>query len=479
MSCTPNFIPEPPLPLIEALRAHPMFSDLDDEQLAWIAQNAEDVHLSPGEIFVHEGDPALYMFVTLSGEAHGRRETTEPDGPVYMMSAGQVTGMLPFSRMTNYPVAVRAVMPSRVARLHKDHFPEMLQRIPQLLPRLVGAMADRVRESSRVDNQREKLMALGKLSAGLAHELNNPASAVRRAAESLREAMAQLRKANSRLDHLSLTCEQRSVLDDWETRAIERLRSLQNLDALEQSDREQEVISWLEEHGVEEPWEIAPCLVEAGLDSSALSQFAKPFTTAALGPVLGRFVAAVGAERLVREIESSATRISDLVRAIKEYSYMDRAPEQEIDLHRGIESTLTMLKFRLKKGVTVVRDFDKTLPLLCANGGELNQVWTNLIDNAVDAMNSQGELRIRTRREGDRAAIEIIDNGTGIPPEIRSRIFEPFFTTKAPGEGTGLGLDAVYRIIRKHKGDIRVESRPGETRFLIWLPLRQARETNA
>jgi len=329
-----------------------------------------------------------------------------------------------------------------------------------------------------VDQQREKLTALGKLSAGLAHEMNNPASAARRASEVLRHCTHDLRKANARLDRVTLTPEQRTLIAEIEDCLIDSMASAPVLDSLVQSDREDEMTAWLERRGIPQARRFAPGLVEANVDQNDLDRLTEKFDAKVLPDVLMRVVSALSAERLTREIEASTGRISELVRAIKEYSYMDQLPEQEIDIHSGIESTLTMLKFRLKKGVNVIREYDKTIPRIFAHGSELNQVWTNLIDNAIDAMGGKGELRIRTARELDMLLVEITDNGPGIPKEVQPQIFDPFFTTKGVGEGTGLGLDTVYRIVRSHHGEITLESRPGKTCFQVRLPLHPLKEGN-
>ena len=455
-----------------ALRGISIFADLRDDQLQWFAANAEDSYLTAGETLLHEGAPADALYVLLEGEIQGRRESGPQDSRRFIARAGQVTGYLPFSRMTTFPIAIRAVVPTRAARLHKDRFPEMLERIPELLPRLVGVLADRIRDVSRADVQQEKLMALGKLSAGLAHELNNPASAARRAAEGLRENMRWLRDVNRKLDDRSLTCSERLMLASIEQETMEHLSAAPILDALEQSDREEEIASWLKRNNLLNGSKLAGGLVEAGVDQNCLGQLAAKFRGEVLSQVLERLVAAVGAERLTREIENSTGRIAELVRAIKEYTYMDQTPEQEIDVHKGIESTLTILKYRLKKGVEVKRDYDPNLPRVCAHGSELNQIWTNLIDNAIDAMGGKGEITIHTRKELDSIQVEIIDNGPGISEEIMPHIFEPFFTTKSVGEGTGLGLDTVYRIVRNHHGEVTVDSVPGRTAFTVRLPLK-------
>jgi signal transduction histidine kinase len=458
----------------DALRQIDIFSDLTEDQLKWFVSNGKQLVLSPGDTLLHEGDPADRLFVLLEGEIRGRRENGGADAPGFAAGSGEVIGLLPFSRMVRYPLTARATAPTWILSLHKDHFQEMLQRIPELLPRLVGVMVDRTREYSRAEQQRDKLSALGKLSAGLAHELNNPASAARRSAEGLREYMEELRRVNKTLDDESLSCQERLALASFEENLLDQLATAPPLDALTQSDMEQELASWLNSRNVANASRLASGLIEAGVDRAALEKLGARFRDDVLSNVLARIVSSVGAERLTREIEASVGRISELVRAIKEYTYMDQAPEQEIDVHRGIESALTMMKFRLKHGVEVKREFDPNLPRVCARGSELNQVWTNLIDNAIDAMGGKGELIIRTSRELNILLVEIIDSGPGIPDTVKPHIFEPFFTTKGVGAGTGMGLDTVYRIVRGHRGEVSFESRPGRTSFQVRLPLKPA-----
>jgi len=455
--------------LAEELRAVPVFADLPPDGLEWLASQMTEARFAPGEVIVPEGAPADRMLVLLEGEI--RSQPANPGFPAWSFRAPSITGMLPFSRMTAFPATSRALLPTRAAILPAECFPEMLARLPMLQPRLVGVLTDRVRRATHLQDQTEKLAALGKISAGLAHELNNPAAAARRAAGSLREAFQTFRTAAARLAAHELSAEQRAAVPRWERELAESAATAAHQDSLERSDCEEAVAQCLERHGVARAWELAPALVDAGCDAAWFERVSAQFPADALGDLLARIAASLAIGGLLNEIENSTGRISELVRAIKEYTYMDQGPDQQVDIHQGLEGTLLLLRHRLKHGIAVKLDFDRSLPAICARGSELNQVWTNLIDNAVDAMQGAGELRIRTARELDRLLVEIGDNGPGIPPEIRDRIFEPFFTTKGVGQGTGLGLETASRIVREHGGDITVESAPGDTRFQIRLPL--------
>jgi signal transduction histidine kinase len=458
--------------LASELRKIDAFADLKDEEVDWLASHAKQVVLEPGEIFIREGDPAEYMTIFLEGEAESK---AVGGGPIFTAQTGQVTGMLPFSRMTHYPVTSRALVRTRIARIHIRDFPEMLQRVPVLGARLAGIMVDRVREYAKLTSQTDKLAALGKLSAGLAHELNNPASAGKRAAMELRRAFQSLESAHEEFEKNNPSQEQRIFLRTAEVEARNRHAEAKPKDAIEQSDREEEIGSWLDRAGVKNAWQVAPLLAEAEVTTQALEQLQKQLGTPLLAPGLRRLVGKLELFRLVHELENSTSRISELVRAIKEYSFMDQAPNQEVDVAKGIESTLMILHHKLKQGVNIIRKYDPNLPKIFSYGSELNQVWTNLIDNAIDAMKGKGDLQIRTCQEDDNVLVEIVDNGTGIPAEIQSRIFDPFFTTKPVGDGTGLGLDTVYRIIRKHHGSINLSSRPGYTCFRVRLPIKNYR----
>ncbi len=460
--------------LVEELRKIEAFADLPEDDLGWLAGKATVYNFKTGELIMREGEPADRMTIILEGELQGRKESLGSDGPVYTGRAGQVTGMLPFSRMTNYTITGRAVMPTRIAAIPTSVFPEMLHRIPALGPRLVGILADRVREVTKLDLQRDKLAALGKLSAGLAHELNNPAAAGRRSAVALREAFERLRAAEADLDHDQPSPAQRELIRAMEADALKRQLQAKPKDALAQSDAEEFVGSWLDKNGVSNGFEFASILAESDFDVQALENLQGQIPPGSLAAVVKRLSATLDISRLVQEIQNSTGRISELVKAIKEYSFMDQAPTQEVDVAKGIESTLTILTYKLKHGVSVIREYDPNLPRIFSYGSQLNQVWTNLIDNAIDSMKGKGELRIRTCREGEHdVMVEIVDNGPGVPPEIQSRIFDPFFTTKDVGDGSGLGLDTVYRIVRQHHGNISFTSKPGNTCFRVRLPIEQ------
>lgn len=460
-------------PTVEQLRSSPTFADQTEEILAWLASQMEVRQYEAGELVSEEGSPAELMVVVLDGELQGRRESDGMDTRVYIAPKGMVTGKLPYSRMVKFPMTTRATVKTIVATLHQQHFTEMLRRMPEVGARLVELMVDRTREATTQEQARDKMEALGKLSAGLAHELNNPAAAACRSAARIREALAELRRADRALASSDLSPHQYCAIAEVEEELATRTRESPALDALDRSDREQAIGEFLDEHGVENAWELAGSLVDANFAAEQLSSLSEKLGDSAIGPALAKLSASVTIVRLAEEINDASAKISDLVKAIKEYTHMDQTPDQPVDLYRSIETTLTILNHRLKQGVKVVRAYDESLPKIQGFGGELNQVWTNLITNAIDAMNGKGELRIRTGCELDGVFVEIGDNGPGIPNEMRTRIYEPFFTTKKMGDGTGLGLDIVRRIVNKHHGLIRLESKPGDTRFHVWLPRTQ------
>jgi signal transduction histidine kinase len=450
------------------LRRVQEFADLPDDQLDWFLGQSQEMSLKAGDVYSREGDPADAMFVVLEGHLQGRGELGG-ETFVFDLEPGDVTGVLPFSRMKQFTVSGRAITDGRALRFPASMFPELVQKMPVLTQRLVGLMSDRIRETTRLEQQRDRLASLGKLSAGLAHELNNPASAAKRAASQLREALKKIRDASLELGRRDLSLAQKSEIEKLEISFT--VPDVVPPDALTISDLEDQIDSLLRSHGQNDLWMLAAGLARRNVKPETVESLFAILDADTARAALVRIAASVEIASLLHEIESSTSRISDLVGAIKEYTHMDQAPVLNVDVVKSLETTLTILNHKLKQGVAVQRDY-KGVPLLVNSfGSELNQVWTNIIDNAIDAMHGKGELRVRTYSDDGCAVVEITDNGPGIPAEVQPHIFEPFFTTKGVGEGTGLGLDTVQRIVRKHRGNIQVTSKPGETRFQVWLPL--------
>jgi signal transduction histidine kinase len=454
----------------ELLRV-PAFAGLPDDQIAWFISHAQELHLRAGDAYLRQGDRADAMFVLLEGEFQARGEF---GGETILLpgKVGDVTGALPYSRMQQFTVTARALTDSRVLRFPAEHFPELIQTMPELAKRLVGVMSDRIREITRIEQQRDRLAGLGKLAAGLAHELNNPASAAKRATAQLRDTLRRIKDASHELGRRELSPAQRSEIEKLEASFIRRDEPAP--DALTISDLEEQIDALLRSQGQDDLWQLAAELAKRGIQPSALESLFENLDADTARAALVRIAASVEIANLLKEIESSTSRISDLVGAIKEYTFMDQSPVQNVDVVKTLETTLIILNHKLKHGITVRRDYPSVPLLVNSFGSELNQVWTNLIDNAIDAMGGNGELRVRSYRDDHCAVVEIGDNGPGIRAEVRPHIFEPFFTTKGVGEGTGLGLDTVQRIVKKHRGSIQVSSKPGDTTFQVSLPLAAA-----
>ncbi len=446
-------------------------SGLPFEDRLWLASHGEEVVAEAGSVLFEDGAPADRMMLILKGEIHVRRQQGGPMS-LFIGRTGQMTGLLPFSRMKTYGGQGFAVSHVWALLIHKSLFPEMLEAIPTMGQRAVGTLLDRVREVTRIEQQAEKLSALNKLAGNLAHELNNPASAAQRAASSLVSELRANRQNRFKLVNLRLTEAQIRGIQDWEQRILSRRMPLEGTNVAELISREEALRDWLNALPSESSWEIAAQLNEQGVtvtDLENLRAFLEPKETAVALQFFARFLRT---SRSVDTLLNSTDRIFDLISAVKAYSYMDRAPILEVDVPAGLDATLQMMHSRMNN-VTVERDYEPNLPHISAYGSELNQVWTAIIENALDALGNHGILRIACRLEGEMLLVEIWDTGPGIPADLQDRIFEPFFTTKAPGQGLGLGLDNAMRIVRKHRGHISVKSEPGSTCFRIRLPLEQ------
>ena len=467
----PPSSPTPALEIAAAIERIGPLQGLPLEDRLWLAEHGEEVVAEAGTILFEEGTPADRMMLILKGEIHVRRQHGGPM-ELFIGRAGQMTGLLPFSRMKSYGGQGFAVTPVWAILIHKSHFADMLAAIPSMTQRIVSTLLDRVREVTRIEQQAEKLSALGKLSGNLAHELNNPASAAKRAASSLVTELRANRKSRFKLFNLNLSDEQIRALQDWEQRVMSRAAQIVPEQTGELISREEALRQWLTELPCENPWDVAAQLAEQGVTVAEVEQLAAILAPRQTGVALEYFARYLRATRSIETLLNATDRIFDLISAVKAYSYMDRAPILELDVPAGLDATVQMLQSRMSH-VTVEREYQPDLPRISAYGSELNQVWTALIENALDALGNQGTLRLTCRLEGEMLLVEIWDTGPGIPAELKDRIFEPFFTTKAPGQGLGLGLDNAMRIVRKHRGHLSVKSEPGSTCFRVRLPLDQ------
>jgi signal transduction histidine kinase len=449
----------------------PLFDGESREAVEWIAGQMQVHRYEAGEVTMREGDAAEYFVIVLEGELHLRRSGYDT---ILVVPAGHATGVLPFSRVKTWAGRGWAGQPMRLALMHASHLRELVYRAPVLAQKLVSEMTDRARAFTRMEESSNRLLALGKLAAGLAHELNNPASAAVRSSARLREVLTERRRYVLAIRGEVLSEQVREIMNNIADTVTECAATPGALNAIERADRESDLADWLESAGVS--GEIASGLVDPGVTPEQLRPLAPLVSPETLA--LGLRILAADHEILclARELEEASRRVSELVQAVKTYSYMDKGSTGEVDIEQGIDVTLRMFQHRLKQGIQISRQFAGNLPRIHANGSALNQIWTNLIDNSLDALETMaaGEARVlsvRTCLEPVSILVEIADNGPGIPDEVQHRIFEPFFTTKAVGEGSGLGLDIVQRIVRSHKGSIHVDSKPGRTVFQVRLPL--------
>ena len=469
--------PTPVGEIVTALREVTQLDGLTVEEYTWLATHGTERIGDSGALIFREGEPACHLNFILRGEIHVRRRHSGPIA-LFIGRAGNMTGKLPFSRMKGYGGDGYTIGPSWVLDIDECLFPAMLAAIPSMGQRCVSVLLDRVREVTRMEQQAEKLSALGKLAANLSHELNNPASAAQRSADRLYTDLSEYREQSFEIGALMATAPETPVIRDWFERTKDRMTAYSphrqhSVSPLALTDREQQMTSWLEAHHVENAWSVAPPFADSSLGFDQLDELVTLTPAAILPLILSAFSNSLRIERMAETIVDSTARIFDLISAIKDYSYMDQAPVQDVDLAQSLSITLIMFQSRMAN-VTVESDFDPGLPPISAYGSELSQVWTALIENALDAMHDRGTLRLTTRLAGNMATIEFWDSGPGIDPLIRSRIFEPFFTTKPPGGGLGLGLDTAQRIVSRHSGFLTVEESPSGSCFQVRLPLEQA-----
>ena len=460
---------------VEELRTLFLFEKLSDEQLGWLCHEGHVEVIEPGWAY-REGEPATHFYVLLDGSIVLTRRVGEDDVEVNRADqrgvyAGAFQAYLGDRIRQVYNNSLRVTERSRFFVLGADRFAQLMREWFPMAIHLLDGLFFGIQNNQQVVEQRERLLALGSLSAGLTHELNNPAAAAVRATSSLRGRVTGMRHKLASI--ASGPYDQRTLesLVQLQEHAVESLAKARKLTPIEASDLEERLGEWLQSHDIADGWELAPVFVQAGLDETYLDQIAAAVGEAELEEAVRWLNYAVDTELLMHEIQDSTTRVSTLIAAARQYSQMDRAPYQVVNVHELLDSTLLMLNPKIGGDIAVIRDYDWSLPSIPVFAAELNQVWTNLIDNAIGAMGGSGKLTVRTSRLEDRLLVEIGDTGPGVPEEIRSRIFEPFFTTKPFGEGTGLGLDISWRIIvNKHHGDLRLESTPGDTRFQVRLP---------
>lgn len=459
---------------VATLKAFEALQNVPDEQLQWLIDHSENRLIPDGELFISPGSPMAGPHFIIDGQMRAFFTQNGSKRELSTFGTGEITGYLPYSRGTVSKVYIKALGDVQVLSYPTDKIRLMIETQFELTQALVHEMSDRVRNFTTMQQQNEKMMALGKLSAGLAHELNNPASAIVRDSVSLREHLKMQPETFKKVMAIKMDPAQVGGVKQ-ELFVIISNKDRPVLTLKEKSKREDELSDWLDEHGIEDNYEMAENFVDFNFDTESLERFKAHIPDAAMGPVFNWISDLLVTERMVEDIQESARRIADLVSSVKTFTHMDRGMDKQYaDIHTGIRNTLTMLGYKLKKGnITLVEDFDLTLPPVKAMIGELNQVWTNLIDNALDAMepNGKGTLTIKTEKDREFVQVCIMDDGPGIPEDLQSQIFDPFFTTKEIGKGTGMGLEVVQRIVQQHNGSIKVKSVQGRTQFMVCFPI--------
>ncbi len=459
--------------MFDELRKISLFADLSEGDLERLYQMAETVSIPAGDLVLREGDQGDSLFVVLDGE--GYQASGQPGRPARVVQAWAVLWRDGPARAGAAISLGGTLQECRLLVISQVAFQTLLSCSPSASLKILHTVTSRLRSTESALIQNEKMAGLGTLAAGLAHELNNPAAAIRRSAAQLRDALAERDRLAARLHSPAIDQYQKESLGALQEELPERKATAPPGDPLALCELEDGLQEWLEDHGVGEAWELAPVLVASGWDRDELGRVAERFSATQLSFVVRWLAASSSVYDLLEEVGKSAEAMSDIVKAVKTYSYLDQAPIQEVDVVESLENTLVLLRPKITAGITITRDYADDVPRIEAYGSELNQVWTNLIDNAIDALAGQGELTLRAFTAESVVTVEVVDDGPGIPPEIQPRIFEPFYTTKAPGIGTGLGLHVSYNIVvHKHRGQLQVASKPGETRLRVILPIRLA-----
>src|SRR5919112_940655 len=459
--------------MLDGLRQVPLLADLSEEDLERLYEMAETILVPAGQLVLREGDTGDSLYIVLEGELEVTRRRGGQEIVLSSYEPGQFFGEMALLERAPRSASVRTLRESRLLAIDQTAFQALLSRSPSAPFNILRTVTSRLRSTESMLIQNEKMAALGTLAAGLAHELNNPAAAIRRSVAQLRDALAEREKLAAQLHSLATDQHQQESVGALQEEIAERKTVAPVHDPLVLSEQEDELQEWLEDHGVGEAWELAPVLVASGWDTDEVERLAERFSPTQLPVVVRWLGAGSSVSGLLEEVGQSAEAMSEIVKAVKTYSYLDQAPIQDVDVVESLENTLVLLRPRITTGVTVTRDYADDVPRIEAYGSELNQVWTNLIDNAIDAIAGQGELTLRAFTAERVVTVEVIDDGPGIPPEMQPRIFEPFYTTKAPGVGTGLGLHIAYNIVvHKHRGQLQVASKPGETCLRVVLPIR-------
>jgi len=455
---------------LQDLRKSPLFQGLSDEELQQLMDMAEPVSLRAGDILIKQGDPGDSAYVVIKGEFEIQKQSGQSLIKIDVRNPGDVVGEMALLSRGPRNASVISKTDSETLRIPQEAFEKLLSSSSTAAMAVLHWVMARLTQNESLLHQQEKMAALGTMSAGLAHELNNPAAAAQRSASELNKTLIKWQVLTHQIEATVFKENQTGWLDDFMKEASRRYESPVRLEALEKIDLVDQLQAWLEANGVESAWELAPAMVNFGWKSESLEKLKdKSFFQLAI-QWLGTGCLMMG---LLSEVQQTTERLSQIVRAMKSYTYLDQAPLLEVDVHEGLENTLVIMQHKLKQGVTIKREYSPNLPRIEAYASELNQVWTNIIDNAIDAMNGRGEISLRTYAEEDHVNVEITDNGPGIPENIQARIFEPFFTTKPPGHGTGLGLHISHDIIaNRHHGQLLVQSKPGETEFKVVLPVR-------